>query len=101
MLAKIAGGKRMANQEHLEILKQGVFVWNKWRDVQKNIRPDLNEVDLSNTNLRGAILIEADLSNANLKGADLSRTFLRGAFLRGADLSQVDLSRADLGETNL
>ena len=31
----------MPNPEHLEILKQGVEVWNKWRDEYPKMQPDL------------------------------------------------------------
>ncbi len=37
----------MANQEHVEILKQGVDVWNKWRGDNPAIIPDLSGADLS------------------------------------------------------
>ena len=33
----------MANDEHVALLKQGVAAWNKWRDENANIRPNLNE----------------------------------------------------------
>jgi hypothetical protein len=33
----------MANQEHLDILKQGVEVWNLWRRKHTTIKPDLLE----------------------------------------------------------
>lgn len=36
----------MANQEHVEILKQGVKTWNKWRDDNDDITPDLSGVTL-------------------------------------------------------
>ena len=29
----------MANPEHLEILKQGVEQWNKWREEHPEVRP--------------------------------------------------------------
>jgi uncharacterized protein YjbI with pentapeptide repeats len=44
----------MANDEHVAILKKGVDAWNKWRDENVNIRPDLSGVDLSRANLGGA-----------------------------------------------
>lgn len=31
----------MANPEHLEILKQGMKVWNEWRELNPEVRPDL------------------------------------------------------------
>jgi uncharacterized protein YjbI with pentapeptide repeats len=36
----------MANQEHLNILKQGAEVWNKWRKENPAIEPDLSNIDL-------------------------------------------------------
>ena len=47
----------MANQEHVDILRQGVDVWNAWRKRHHEIQPDLSGVDLSR-----AILIVANLS---------------------------------------
>ena len=91
----------MANPEHVEILKQGVEVWNKWREENPDIRTDLREVNLSRTYLSRANLRGADLREVNLRGADLSRVNLRGAYLNWADLSEADLSRADLSEVDL
>jgi Pentapeptide repeats (8 copies) len=83
MLAQKAGGKRMANQEYLDILKQGVATWNQWWKEQHtsfwgttDIQPDLSDADLS-----GARLDNADLSGANLSGARLDNADLFGANL--------------------
>lgn len=46
----------MANPEHLEILKQGVDVWNKWREEHPEVRPDLSRATLSRATLSGADL---------------------------------------------
>ncbi len=91
----------MANQEHLDILKQGVDTWNKWKREHLEIRPDLREANLSGADLTEAILIEADLSRANLSNADLSRANLDGANLTEAILIEADLSRANLSYADL
>jgi uncharacterized protein YjbI with pentapeptide repeats len=103
----------MANPEHLAILKQGVEVWNKWRDENPQwvLRPDLFAADLSEADLREADLREAylrrtnlreaDLFEANLREADLNWANLRGANLIRADLFEAYLSGADLFEANL
>lgn len=57
----------MAYQEHLDILKQGVEVWNKWREEKPNFRPNLLQANLSR-----ASIIEANLSKVNLHKANLS-----------------------------
>jgi hypothetical protein len=77
----------MANSNHLDVLRQGVEVWNKWRDEN----PDLEKPDLS-----GADLNMANLNMANFSGADLSGAILRGASLFHANLSEADLLEADL-----
>ena len=65
--------------------------------------------DLSNANLRNAILIGASLDAANLEGADLrgaclwdasiAEANLKGADLRGADLSRSYTTEDYLGAT--
>jgi uncharacterized protein YjbI with pentapeptide repeats len=56
----------VADQEHLKILRRGVEVWNKWREENPDLNPDLHAADLS-----GANLTNADLGAANLVGTDL------------------------------
>ena len=75
----------MANEEHLAILRQGVEVWNKWREGNPYIRPDLSNATLPSF-LGGANLVEADLSEANLRGS-----YLVEAALMGADLARANL----------
>src|SRR5215208_3130531 len=102
----------MADQSHLDILRQGVEVWNSWKGGSAiDVVPDLSEVKLSEaeldgvdfrrTNLSGAEFFRANLSEAMLSEADLSWANLSGAFLAGADLSGAilwvtKLSGADL-----
>lgn len=85
----------MVNQEHVDLLKQGVVQWNAWREEYEEIRPDLSEADL-----RGADLSAANLSSANLHSADLSAANLHSANLWRADLTSTILSRADLSGAN-
>ncbi|MBU0510728.1 MAG: pentapeptide repeat-containing protein [Chloroflexi bacterium] len=106
----------MANQEQLEILKQGVEVWNKWREENPNENIDLKgaylvlanlnganffRADLFEANLNGANLREANLVDANLREALLLEIILRKADLRGASLYRANLRGANLYEANL
>jgi uncharacterized protein YjbI with pentapeptide repeats len=61
----------MANQEHLAILKQGVEVWNRWREEYPETKPDLGRTDLGGINLSGINFHRANLSRANLRGSIL------------------------------
>jgi uncharacterized protein YjbI with pentapeptide repeats len=81
----------MANAEHLRILKRGGAAWKKWRDTNRQARPDLSGAKLSR-----AKLSRAELNSANLRGADLICAHLSGAKLRDADLSDADLGYAFL-----
>ena len=99
----------MTNQQHLDMLKQGVRTWNKWRKKHPEIQPDLRKANLADLNkgmLNGVNFHRADLAGANLNKAILSSAHLSYADLSGADLSQANLSYADLSgahfkETNL
>ena len=66
----------MANQEHLDILNQGVKRWNQWRKEHPNVQ----QLDLS-----GADLIGAHLSRANFRFVNLFEAQLGGAHLNRAD----------------
>ena len=91
----------MANPEHLKILKQGVEVWNAWREEHPDIRPDLSGADLSGADLIGAKLTGANLKETKLSGAVLWGIDLRGAYLREADLTGADLSGGNLSGAHL
>jgi uncharacterized protein YjbI with pentapeptide repeats len=96
----------MANKQQLEILKQGVSVWNEWRRINPHGRPGLSGANLIGTDLYGAHLIgadlrRADLSRTNLSEANLIGTDLTEANLSGANLIEADLRRADLSRANL
>lgn len=86
----------MANQEHVDRLKQGVEQWNAWREQNREIQPDLSGANLGDADLRNA-----DLSNASLSGADLGDTDLSGANLSKTELRDVGLSNTNLIRTNL
>ncbi len=95
----------MANEEHLKILNQGIEVWNKWREENPGIKPNLRKANLVKADIR-------DISGANLSNADLSGAIfgeeihteidhIMHIFFSGANLSEANLSKADLSETIL
>lgn len=91
----------MANEEHVAILRKGVEVWNKWREDNPKVRPDLSKADLREADLREANLSIAILSRANLRNADLSEASLIGAYLYRTSLLRAMLTTAHLGSTTL
>ena len=80
----------MANQSHVQLLLQGVSVWNQWRAAHPEIRPDLS----------GAYLTGADLTQASLHAADLTEANVTEADLEEADLTRATLIKADLTGLN-
>src|SRR5713226_1599510 len=86
---KEAGG--MATEELINLLNQGVEVWNQWRAANPSKILDLNHAklrgaDLRGVNLRDVLLIEADLFGAHLHGADLRGANLNKAYMQCATL---------------
>ncbi len=91
----------MANQEHLDVLKQGVETWNRWRQEHPDIQPDLSGTKLRNANFSRANFSRANLRNTELAhtiftNTDLSEANLYGAFLAEANFISADLSRTIL-----
>ena len=86
----------MANNQQMDLLKQGIQAWNAWRAEQTQV-----SVDLTGGALRGMDLEGANLSGADLKDADLRGANLNGAHLEGANFFKVIIDDADLKEANL
>lgn len=97
----------MANQEHLDLLKQGVNTWNEWRFQHSEVKIDLRQADLRQADLSGAKLWNADFSGADLDDdtyyyeGDFSDEVPLSANLSGANLDRANLDHANLYETNL
>ena len=121
----------MANPEHLKILKNGVEAWNKWREENPQIRPDLvgadlrgadfsrHEIDLRqgtgkflhrlqvqrSRNINpadfGLDLHNADLSGARFNETNLSRAYLSKSVLKRAKFTHANLRMADFFESDL
>ncbi len=91
----------MANPKHLKILREGMRAWNEWRAENPEVRVDLADADLRDTDLRGANLTDADLRGANFTDADLTDANLTVADLRGAEPMGADLRGAELKDASL
>jgi uncharacterized protein YjbI with pentapeptide repeats len=87
------------------LLKQDVQLWNHWRKLHPDERPDLSGADfsradlsaanLARANLRGAIFSYAQLGVASLEAADLTSTNFMGANLYRAKLVEAQAERAN------
>ena len=91
----------MANNQQMDLLKQGIQAWNAWRAEQTEVSVDLTGGALRGMDLEGADLSGADLKDADLRGANLSGANLNGVHLEGANFFKVIIDDADLKEANL
>lgn len=92
----------MPDINHLNILKQGAEIWNKWRKDNPEISPDLSSADLakldlsevnfSNTNFDNATLTEWKVINCNFDKAVLTKIRAQGTYWRNATLSRTEIS---------
>ena len=60
----------MANQEHLQRLKQGVQAWNTWHEYAEEY------IDLSGAILNGVDFHQTNRIDANLNGTTLTDAWL-------------------------
>ena len=75
----------MANSEHIAILMQGVTVWNRWRDRNPDLKPDLSSCNLS----------RKDFSNANFSGVNFQESSFLLTHFENANLSKIHAFRAN------
>ena len=92
---------KMANNQQIDLLKQGPQVWNAWRTEQTEVSVDLSGAALRGLDLEGADLSGADLKDTDLRGVNLSGANLKGAHLEGSNLFKVLIDGADLKEADL
>ncbi len=91
----------MADDEQIDLLKQGAQAWNAWRAEQPEATVDLSGGALRGLGLEGADLSGADLRDADLRGTNLGNANLVGARLEGANLFKAIIDGADLTEADL
>lgn len=91
----------MANPEHLAILNKGVEVWNKWREENPKVIPDLSGAQVGWLNLPGINFYKANLSEAKLIATELGSATLEKANLSKSNLSGADLTQSNLNEANI
>jgi hypothetical protein len=56
----------MANEEHLAILRKGREIWNRWREENPQVIPDLTKADL-----RGMYFGMFNLDYVDMQGAEI------------------------------
>lgn len=100
----------MANEQHIEWLREGVDSWNKRRQ-EESFEPDFDGqkfrdvlvpgTSLEGINLKNGFFREADLTGLNLKRANLEHAQFQDAWLNGVDLRNAKLFEADFSKAVL
>ncbi len=88
------------NKKHLKVFRRGVTVWNKWRDKNPDVIPELTGLELNDEDLDGINLSKADLRGVKLQGVSLNSSLLENANLEGSDLKSVFFLSANLSDAN-
>jgi uncharacterized protein YjbI with pentapeptide repeats len=118
----------MGKKKHLDVFKQGVEVWNRWREDNPAITPDLSgynfckftvypypgglgghgisagyygHMNLSYAQLAFTNFTHSIFDNANFLGADLGHSNLSYSSLKGVDLRKACLVGTNLGDSDL
>ncbi len=91
----------MAQQEHLDLIRQGVDVWNAWRKEHLDTKVDLSKANLRSIDLSSAYFTGVHFSGADLRETNLGFANFSGADLREADLREANLTRANFSNANL
>jgi len=90
----------MANPEHVEKLKQGVAVWNQWREENPDAIPDIRGENLGGAHLTYTKYWPADLPKSARKEPLFEKPILKGINLRRAKIDETYFGQADLERAN-
>ncbi len=91
----------MANPEHIEILKKGIGFWNKWREENTHLIPDLRDVHLKNRNLNHINLSFADLRRFHLTESQISWANFHNTLLIRAELTNSIINKTDFSNSQI
>lgn len=90
----------MANAEHVAKLKEDVGAWNRWREENPDVIPDLSGAFLSNAPVIEGVDIRPPGDNESFR-APLEKVNFIGARLYEADFSFAHLEKAEFGRAHL
>lgn len=76
----------MANPNHMKKFDEGPFAWNRWRNENPSIQPDLTGANFERADLCIDMSFVLNFSNSNLEGAKFNRSELEGVDFSGSNL---------------
>lgn len=91
----------MANEEHVNILRQGANTWNSWRVANPHIRPELSQVDFEREITSSPDPYDLpDLSGFDFSGGNLSGIVWRNSIVDHCNFDDCEINYADLCFSN-
>jgi uncharacterized protein YjbI with pentapeptide repeats len=87
------------NKRHFALLKKGRRAWNKWRENNPDIIPQLSGINLLSEDLRD--LEGYNLNDANLAGVSGTLVSFQYASLVGANLEKANFKESNFDSANL
>lgn len=91
----------MADSGHVSKVKEGAAAWNRWREDDPDVIPDLGWANINGLDLDGAVFVKSSLKLAFCKGCSLAGADFSGANMRGVNLEGCDLRGAVFRDANL
>jgi uncharacterized protein YjbI with pentapeptide repeats/DNA-binding XRE family transcriptional regulator len=88
------------NKKHLKVFRRGITAWNKWRNNNPDVIPELTGIELNTEDLDGINLSKADLRGVKFENVTLNSSVFENANLEGADLKFVSFLSANLSNAN-
>lgn len=90
----------MENSAYFEMLTNNVREWNSFVRDNPGVIPDFTGADLSDSDLRGAVLRNSNFENADMRGAALSGADITGSTFVNANVSGTDFSDSRLADSD-
>lgn len=91
----------MADEQHIEIFKQGSKTWNAWREDNPRIEPDLSDIDFETQVHDYEHLYDTPwFRDYNLDGANLRRITARNSFFERCNFDGAKMPWSDFCYTH-
>lgn len=76
----------------IDLLKNDVDEWNRFRSENESLKIDLSSVDMRNAEIEGANLKSVDFTSSNLSNSMISNSDISGSIFSNASMSLMNLN---------
>jgi beta-lactamase regulating signal transducer with metallopeptidase domain/uncharacterized protein YjbI with pentapeptide repeats len=89
------------NNKYYPILSKGTENWNKWRESNSQILPDLSEINIKGLSLQHANLTNLSLSDGNIDNSDFRKADFSGMNAGDLCIKSTKLDGSEFENANL